>query len=200
MVAPCPKGKEKAANENNFSEPLEVSEENDLSGKEDIRQTFPDALQSCQEPERAANRRFRWSQLPCQAPGGSPGAAVVRDQLHLLPQKPEGESRSTAGEGSPVPRAGASHCGDTGTPGAAVVASMVALPLYGVGGLASSSLVLMNQLNPLLCHRLKTAMNRDCGLSRAVLSPSPLWWKCTNFSSDLTSCYLSERKRKEGKE
>lgn len=56
-----------------------------------------------------------------------------------------------AGEGSPVPRAGASHYGDTGTPGAAVVASMVALPLYGVGGLASSSLVLINQLNPLLC-------------------------------------------------
>lgn len=84
------------------------------------------------------------SRITCRAPDGSPGAAVSQDHLHILPKNPDRES--VAGEGSPLPRAIASDYGDRVILGAAVVASTVAVPLKGVGGL-----VLMNQLTPLLC-------------------------------------------------
>lgn len=62
------------------------------------------------------------SQLTCQAPDGSPGAAIVQDHLHLLPQNPDSENRSMAGEGCSIrfwrrshPRCCCSsfHCGYT---------------------------------------------------------------------------------------
>lgn len=141
------------------------------------------------------------SRLTCQAPDGSPGAAIVQDQLHLLPQNPDWENRSTAGEGSPLPRAVASDYGDGVILGAAVVASTWPYPSKGRGCLSSSSVVLVSQRTPLLCCVMdwRPRWTEAVGPTGRFLSPSPPWWKCINFSSDLASCYACERKKEREK-
>lgn len=142
------------------------------------------------------------SRLTCQAPDGSPGAAIVQDQLHLLPQNPDWENRSTAGEGSPLPRAVASDYGDGVILGAAVVAPTVAIPLQGMGMLIKQQRGTDEPANTsvVLCHGLTTPMNRGCGSYGAVFIPIPSMVEVHKFlfRSDILLClWKKEREKKE---